>query len=47
MPMAVISGASRGALRKPPVGDALDRHVESGAEHGRADQRDEQRAEAS
>ena len=29
MPIAVISGASRGALRKRPVGDELDRRVDA------------------
>ena len=41
MPIAVISGASRGALRKPPVGDELDRRVERGAERHRDQQHHE------
>ena len=41
MPIAVISGASRGALRNRPVGDDLDRRVDGRAERHR-DQEHEQ-----
>ena len=44
IPIAVISGASRGALRSAPVRDALDRHVEGRAEGHRAEQHEQQRA---
>ena len=47
MPIAQISGASLGALRKPPVSEPVDGEIDRGAENHRSQQREDEDTEDS